>query len=1157
MGCSVDSNIADITIALPKPLTVPNAPSNVKAAPGSYITDKEAWITLTWTDNSDNEAEFKIYRQSPDGMWSYWTRTLANNIRINDVVYASGLYAYKVQACNTLGCSVFSAVATVNITLLAQPPPPTGATSTLSVSISANPSSGNAPLGGVDLIAAISGAAQGSANYTFYCNRSDADTNIISGYAAKYDGNYELAKTAIDICSYPTAGTYSAKVIVEKGGLAAESRATITVRELPPPVIVLYPNGGETFTQSKDNKVSWSGGKNKVRLGLVESNYNSKTGAVLGWINTNAQPASSLLWDAKELADLAGSTRWPVSPGSYKILAVSENASGDYCILNNSESCNYDVSDYPFTIAAPPADAVVKIITLDSYGKPVADAGVLIAAKDSSKSFSGATSYDGSFSVRITAGAYAAEVYVPAGRNDLVKPAPVEFSVARGETKEIKLQFGRLVKILSGAVTFTNKEPIPDAQVTAYNEGSGQWLTALTNSSGVYSMDVGPGKWMVGVKPVDPMAARWRAPSQYQYVEFGSDSSAETKTINFVVPSADAKINVHTVDSDGRALPYADVVLDMRGAAEPQSPNQPTVPPEFRKTDSAGLAVFLSLPGLYYIRASLPAESGFINPPEQIIQIVAHETKEINLVFRKKEVVAATTINGVIKLDSGIPVDASVGAWSEKGGSVRGKSGADGMFSLQVSFGEKWHIGAAKEVSGFPYKSSEVIIDANSASMAIELVLIKTGAAPLPKSISVSQDASQPAVAQLTDRMKLVMPAGAAALSGTITMDVRPTTEAPSQPAAKVVSTVYDVQIKDQKGERIKKLNNDVELVIPYNEDDLKAHGVTEEMIVPSYFDETAGIWIKADNYTIDKKNNVAVVRLKHLTRFALVSAADIAPPAAPTSISAKQVDAGKALFRWTNPSRDFAYVKIYRSTRAGVLGNVAFAETPGDTQTDGGLKTGVKYYYTIRAVDPAGNESVNTNQVSITLAEAVQAPVIQTSIGQFNKNLSFGMTNSPDVKMLQELLTNLGIYSGPVTGSFFTLTKAAVMNFQSAYAAEVLKPAGLDKPTGYVGALTRAKLNLLATQPAAAAPTKAVGVAQKQVRQITRMLSYGLKNDEEVKLLQEWLTRLGIYSGPITGNFFALTEQAVAMFQMQRGLPGGGYIGPETQAELNKLFAQ
>lgn len=97
---------------------------------------------------------------------------------------------------------------------------------TLSVSLTAIPSSGNAPLN-VDLTATVGGTQTGTINYTFYCNRSDSGTNIIPGWIAKYDSTNDNPKTAL--CNYSTAGTYTPKVIVERGSLVTENRQTVTV----------------------------------------------------------------------------------------------------------------------------------------------------------------------------------------------------------------------------------------------------------------------------------------------------------------------------------------------------------------------------------------------------------------------------------------------------------------------------------------------------------------------------------------------------------------------------------------------------------------------------------------------------------------------------------------------------------------------------------------------------------------------------------------------------------------------------------------------------------------------------------------------------------------------------------------------------------------
>ncbi|OGZ71732.1 MAG: hypothetical protein A2904_02130 [Candidatus Staskawiczbacteria bacterium RIFCSPLOWO2_01_FULL_33_9] len=81
----------------------------------------------------------------------------------------------------------------------------------------------------------------------------------------------------------------------------------------------------------------------------------------------------------------------------------------------------------------------------------------------------------------------------------------------------------------------------------------------------------------------------------------------------------------------------------------------------------------------------------------------------------------------------------------------------------------------------------------------------------------------------------------------------------------------------------------------------------------------------------------------------------------------------------------------------------------------------------------------------------------------RLNNNLYFGVNNNSEVKCLQEFLKLQGpsVYpEGFVTGNFGNLTKLAVVRFQEKYKSEILNPIGLQKGTGFVGSLTRAKIN-------------------------------------------------------------------------------------------------
>ena len=82
-----------------------------------------------------------------------------------------------------------------------------------------------------------------------------------------------------------------------------------------------------------------------------------------------------------------------------------------------------------------------------------------------------------------------------------------------------------------------------------------------------------------------------------------------------------------------------------------------------------------------------------------------------------------------------------------------------------------------------------------------------------------------------------------------------------------------------------------------------------------------------------------------------------------------------------------------------------------------------------------------------------------------FEENLFYGLRNDDRVYCLQQFLKDQGseIYpEGLVTGNFLTLTRAAAIRFQEKYADEILAPLQLSAGTGFVGSLTRAKINSL-----------------------------------------------------------------------------------------------
>jgi N-acetyl-anhydromuramyl-L-alanine amidase AmpD/N-acetylneuraminic acid mutarotase len=124
-----------------------------------------------------------------------------------------------------------------------------GNSSTLSVNLAANPASGSAPLT-ANLTASVSGTASGPTNYSFWWNCSNSGTSVSSVEAAcgqlsatctstttgfKCDSQTQTSYSVSN--TYSAAGTYTAKVIAERGSaLPAESRTTITATQATPTI---------------------------------------------------------------------------------------------------------------------------------------------------------------------------------------------------------------------------------------------------------------------------------------------------------------------------------------------------------------------------------------------------------------------------------------------------------------------------------------------------------------------------------------------------------------------------------------------------------------------------------------------------------------------------------------------------------------------------------------------------------------------------------------------------------------------------------------------------------------------------------------------------------------------------------------------------------
>ena len=256
------------------------------------------------------------------------------------------------------------------------------------------------------------------------------------------------------------------------------------------------------------------------------------------------------------------------------------------------------------------------------------------------------------------------------------------------------------------------------------------------------------------------------------------------------------------------------------------------------------------------------------------------------------------------------------------------------------------------------------------------------------------------------------------------------------------------------------------------------------------------------------------------------------APSPGSTVAPGTTVTATAYAYGFTNPS--YTVGDSFGGTSisfAAINASGAFTWTP--TPKDAGVHT-----ITISAVDAMGHTSSATMQITVTgtPVSTDTTPTLHSGY-TFTTYLYPGLTSS-DVAKLQTVLTKDGLFSGPISGFYGALTKAAVIAFQAAH--------GIDQ-LGVVGPATRVALNSgSSTSSTSASSSTGDGYV------FNNFLDVG-STGTDVTELQTRLTALGLYTGAITGHFGSLTRAGVEAFQSAHGISQVGYVGPATRAALNQ----
>ncbi|MFA6521170.1 MAG: carboxypeptidase-like regulatory domain-containing protein [Candidatus Gracilibacteria bacterium] len=638
-----------------------------------------------------------------------------------------------------------------------------------------------------------------------------------------------------------------------------------------------------------------------------------------------------------------------VSPGNWMV-AVQPDAANLLADINNVvvNVAEKQTQDVNFTLTLQPAVLLGSLV--NEKGKVATNVdGYVLASNTDGENFGGQIT-QGSYSFNLPAGTF--NLHVSLAPDAAYSPGnDVSVSVAETDTKKsMNLNVATNKYEITGSVMDSTGKKVTGVKVRVFGSDSeGTWQQD-EKTDGSYVLKVSPGTWSLGCDTDSDM---------YLPCDSAVAVTVSNKSVSKNLTLVKASYPLTGVAKDPAGKPLSNVLVSVDGgSADPANANTGRTFVASAETDKNGNFTTYLPKGTYYLHSYQNARRGLVSPDEQIVTVGGGQVAPATLTFKE----AKAKISGkVLGADAKGKQGAIVNAWSENGGYVETKTNKDGAYSLSV-VPDVWHVSSSLDANGKGYRTSAVEIDVGTQAENTLNLSLPAAAIALAPAVSRATNSGGGAAVELAGSVGAFLPVNSTETKK-VTFSMTETSETRTQGTTNVLGNAFNIELRDTKGMLISDLMQPVVLTFPYKKNDLTAAGAKAKNLMPSYWDASVGSWRKLDNVIVNEKKGMITATSKHLTRFALVSPADETPPAAPGSLAISAKGAG-ALIAWQSPSVDYHHLKIYRSDKQGTLGNI-YVDNVFGTSFEA-KDDGAKYFYTLRSVDLAGNESQNVNQVSL-----------------------------------------------------------------------------------------------------------------------------------------------------------------------------------------------
>ena len=317
------------------------------------------------------------------------------------------------------------------------------------------------------------------------------------------------------------------------------------------------------------------------------------------------------------------------------------------------------------------------------------------------------------------------------------------------------------------------------------------------------------------------------------------------------------------------------------------------------------------------------------------------------------------------------------------------------------------------------------------------------------------------------------------------------------------------------------------------------------------------------DNGIVDEDTRAALYEAAGITYTASGSSSSSSSSAASSSSSSSV--SGSAILRYGTRSdevlklqQNLTKLGLYTGTISGHYGSITEAAVMNFQRKNGLSADGIAGAKTLAKIEEKVNGSSSSSSSGSSSSSSSSSNAAANSSGL----LKYGV-RSDAVRTLQQNLKTLGYYDGSVTGNFGRLTKEAVYNFQKANGLSADGVAGAKTLSSISGKLSgnsssgnsSSSGSSNSNSNSSGSSSSNNGSDSSTLLNTSVMLQQGSSSSEVLKL-QNMLASLGFYTGNKTGNFGALTADAVMAYQKSKGLTADGIAGKKTLAAINADYS-